>query len=494
MPAVPKSLPSVLILDDEQRSVETLARILQDEFDVHCATTIEEAEAILQREWVQIILCDQRMPEMTGVEFLMRVRQQWPEVIRMIISGYTDSADIIDAVNDAGIYHFITKPWQPADLLMKLHNAAKLFRLQRLNEQLAVELKLRPETVADELEEKRQLLRARFDWDLGIVRSPDSPMNHVCEIIQHVAPFNVNVLLTGESGTGKELCARALHYNSLRQDGPFVAENCGALPDELLESELFGHKRGAFTGAVDDRVGLFERADGGTIFLDEIGEVSPAFQVKLLRVLQEGEIRPLGTNTRRKIDVRVVAATNRDLEKDVKEGRFRQDLYYRLATFVVHLPPLRERPMDIEALAYAILEESSRQLGKKVKGFTDEAINCLQAYDWPGNVRELQNEIKRMLVLAHEDYLGSDLISARIVLAAPEEAKSDLELLTGIDGSLKERVESLEARILKETLIRHRWNKTRAAEELGLSRVGLRNKLERYELEQIPQKPQSAQG
>ena len=492
--SAPKTLPTVLILDDEQRSVETLARILQDEFDVHCATTIEEAEAILQREWVQIILCDQRMPEMTGVEFLMRVRQQWPEVIRMIISGYTDSADIIDAVNDAGIYHFITKPWQPADLLMKLHNAAKLFRLQRLNEQLAVELKLRPETLADELEEKRQLLRARFDWDLGIVRSPDSPMNHVCEIIQHVAPFNVNVLLTGESGTGKELCARALHYNSLRQDGPFVAENCGALPDELLESELFGHKRGAFTGAVDDRVGLFERADGGTIFLDEIGEVSPAFQVKLLRVLQEGEIRPLGTNTRRKIDVRVVAATNRDLEKDVKEGRFRQDLYYRLATFVVHLPPLRDRPMDIEALAYAILEESSQQLGKKVKGFTDEAINCMQAYDWPGNVRELQNEIKRMLVLAHEDYLGADLISARIVLAAPEEAKSDLELLTGIEGSLKERVESLEARILKETLIRHRWNKTRAAEELGLSRVGLRNKLERYELEQIPQKSQSAQG
>ncbi|HAU12838.1 MAG TPA: sigma-54-dependent Fis family transcriptional regulator, partial [Gammaproteobacteria bacterium] len=282
--------------------------------------------------------------------------------------------------------------------------------------------------------------------------------------------------------------------NSLRQDGPFVAENCGALPDELLESELFGHKRGAFTGAVDDRVGLFERADGGTIFLDEIGEVSPAFQVKLLRVLQEGEIRPLGTNTRRKIDVRVVAATNRDLEKDVKEGRFRQDLYYRLATFVVQLPPLRDRAMDIEALAYAILEESSRQLGKQVKGFTEEAIHCLQAYDWPGNVRELQNEIKRMLVLAHEDTLGADLISARIVLAAPEEAQSDLELLTGIEGSLKQRVESLEARILKETLIRHRWNKTRAAEELGLSRVGLRNKLERYELEQIPQKPQTAQG
>ncbi|MDY6920773.1 MAG: sigma-54 dependent transcriptional regulator [Pseudomonadota bacterium] len=484
LPSAAGLLPTVLVLDDEPRSVETLTRILQDEFDVHGATTIAEAEAVLQREWVQIILCDQRMPEMSGVEFLMRVREQWPDVIRMIISGYTDAMDIIDAVNQAGIYHFITKPWQPADLLMKLHNAVKLFRLQRLNEQLAVELKLRPETLADELEQKRQVLRARFDWDLGIVRSPDSPMNHTCDIIQHVAPFDVNVLLSGESGTGKELCARALHYNSLRQDGPFVAENCGALPDELLESELFGHKRGAFTGAVDDRVGLFEMADGGTIFLDEVGEISPAFQVKLLRVLQEGEIRPLGTNSRRKINVRVVAATNRDLEQDVKDGRFRQDLYYRLATFTLALPPLRERPMDIEALAYSVLEDACNQLGKKVKGFTAEAIACLQAYHWPGNVRELQNEIKRMLVLAHEPYLGADLISARILMAAPEEDQPEIQLLTGIEGSLKERVESLEARILKETLIRHRWSKTRAAQELGLSRVGLRNKLERYELEQ----------
>ncbi|TQV75975.1 sigma-54-dependent Fis family transcriptional regulator [Exilibacterium tricleocarpae] len=477
------NLPTVLILDDEQRSVESLARILDEDFDVHCATSIDAAREILQREWVQIILCDQRMPEMSGVEFLAEVREQWPAVIRMIISGYTDSADIIDAINTAGIYHFISKPWQPADLVLKLQNAAQLFQLQRQNEQLGIELKLRPETLADELNEKRRLLQARFDWDQGIVRTSQSSMNRICETIQQVAPYDVSVLLTGESGTGKELCARALHYNSLRQGAPFVAENCGALPDELLESELFGHKRGAFTGAVDDRVGLFEKASGGSIFLDEIGEISPAFQVKLLRVLQEGEIRPLGTNQRRQIDVRVIAATNRDLEEDVKQGRFRQDLFYRLATFMIKLPPLRERSVDIATLAYSILDEVMEQLGKKVRGFTDEAITCMEAYRWPGNVRELQNEIKRMLVLGRDDYLGADLLDPRIVMAEPEPARSDLTLVTGVEGSLKERVETLETRILKETLIRHRWNKTRAAEELGLSRVGLRSKLERYELE-----------
>ena len=477
------NLPTVLVLDDEQRSVESLARILDEDFDVHCATDIAEAREILQREWVQIILCDQRMPEMSGVEFLAEVREQWPAVIRMIISGYTDSADIIDAINTAGIYHFISKPWQPADLVLKLQNAAQLFQLQRQNEQLSIELKLRPETLADELNEKRRLLQARFDWDQGIVRTSQSSMNRICETIQQVAPYDVSVLLTGESGTGKELCARALHYNSLRQGAPFVAENCGALPDELLESELFGHKRGAFTGAVDDRVGLFEKASGGSIFLDEIGEISPAFQVKLLRVLQEGEIRPLGTNQRRQIDVRVIAATNRDLEQDVKQGRFRQDLFYRLATFMIKLPPLRERSVDIATLAYSILDEVMEQLGKKVRGFTDEAIACMEAYSWPGNVRELQNEIKRMLVLGRDDYLGADLLGARIVMAEPEPAPTDTMPSGGVEGSLKERVETLETRILKETLIRHRWNKTRAAEELGLSRVGLRSKLERYELE-----------
>lgn len=485
------TLPTVLIVDDEPRALESLRRTLEEDFDVHTATTIREAEEILHAEWVQVILCDQRMPEMSGVQFLSRVREQWPDVVRMIISGYTDPGDIIDAVNEAGIYQYISKPWHPDELLLKLRNAVELFRLQRENEQLALELRLKPSTLVEELDQKRRLLQARFDWDQGIVRTPESCMNRVCDLVRRVAPYDVNVLLTGESGTGKELCARALHYNSLRADRPFVAENCGALPDELLESELFGHKRGAFTGAIQDREGLFARADGGTIFLDEIGEISPAFQVKLLRVLQEGEIRPVGSNQRRRVDVRVIAATNRDLEQDVRAGRFREDLYFRLATFTIEIPPLRERRCDIPALARAILDDAMAQLGKRVKGFTHEAIACLQNYDWPGNVRELQNEIKRMLVLAESDLLGAELISSRVLHAAPEEMAPDMELLTGTEGTLKERIESLEARILKETLIRHRWNKTRAAQELGLSRVGLRSKLERYGLERVEHPPES---
>ncbi|OZB59543.1 MAG: sigma-54-dependent Fis family transcriptional regulator, partial [Thiomonas sp. 13-66-29] len=366
--------PTILVVDDEVRSVEALTRVLEDEFDVLRATSAAAAEALLEKEWVQVILCDQRMPETTGVEFLSRVRQQWPEVIRMIISGYTDSEDIIEAINEAGIYQFISKPWTPSDLLLKLHNAVDLFRLQRENEQLSIELKLKPATLSDSLQEKRRVLQARFDWDQGIVRAPDSPLNAVCDTVRTVSTYDVNVMVCGESGTGKELFARALHYNSLRGDKPFVAENCGALPDDLLESELFGHKRGAFTGAVEDRIGLFERANGGTIFLDEVGDISPAFQVKLLRVLQEGEIRPLGSNTRRSVDVRVLAATHRDLKEEVRSGRFRQDLFFRLATFSIAIPPLRERRTDIPVLAQSLLQEAMRTLGKTVRGITHEAL------------------------------------------------------------------------------------------------------------------------
>ncbi len=478
-------LPTVLIVDDEVRSLETLQRILEDDFDVKTADNVDAARRVLETEWVQIILCDQRMPEMTGVEFLKQVREQWPEVIRMIISGYTDSEDIISAVNEAGIYQFVTKPWHPDSLILLLKNAAELFDLQRKNEILSIELKMSPSRLQSAMEQKRRRLKEDYSCDDQIVRSPQSCMNQVCEKIRRVSPYDVSVLLTGESGTGKELAARALHYNSPRWDQPFVVENCGALPDELLESELFGYKKGAFTGAVEDRAGLFERASGGTVFLDEIGEVSPAFQVKLLRVLQEGEIRPLGSSQTRQVDVRVIAATNRDLEQEVREGRFREDLYYRLATVTIQLPALRERKGDIPLIAQSILQSSMTHLGKLVEGFTPEALACMQAYHWPGNVRELQNEIRHMLVMGEEELLGAELLSSRVLRAAPEEEDSELKLFDDFESTLKERVESFEARILKEALIRHRWNKSQAAKELGLSRVGLRSKLERYGLEKI---------
>ncbi len=479
-------LPTVLIVDDEQRSLESLERILEDTFDVKTAASAEEAEEILEREWVQVILCDQRMPHVSGVEFLKSVRERWPETVRMIISGYTDAEDIIRSINEAGIYQYVMKPWQPESLILTLKNAVRLFELQRQNELLAVELKVSSERAESVIATRRRELKQHYQRDDGIVRDPDSPMNEVCDRVSRIAPYDVSVLIMGESGTGKELVARALHYNSLRWDKPFVVENCAAMPSELLESELFGHKRGAFTGAVEDHVGLFERADGGTVFLDEIGEVSPAFQVKLLRVLQEGEIRPVGRRQTRKVDIRVLAATNKDLETEVRAGRFREDLYYRLSTVTIHIPALRDRRVDIPVISCMLLEKAQKQLGKHVKGFSEEAIACLTAYHWPGNVRELQNEIQQALVMAPENReVGADILSPRILRAQPSDDGEVVDLIGSLDGTLRERVESVEARIIRETLIRHRWNKSRAAKELGLSRVGLRSKLERYGLEKV---------
>ncbi len=478
------SLPAILIIDDEELGLDSLKRNLKDDFDVHTALTIDEAITVLEREWVRIVLCDQRMPEITGVEFLKQVRDQWPDVIRMIISGYTDSEDIICAINEAGIYQYVTKPWQPDNLILMLKNANQLFDLQRQNEALSVELKMTPAQLEKQLREKRRNLRKNVRDNDGSVRAKDSRMNSVCKKIHQVAPYDISVLLAGESGTGKELAARALHHNSTRWDKPFVVENCGALPDELLESELFGYKRGAFTGAVEDRMGIFERANGGTVFLDEIGDVSPAFQVKLLRVLQEGEIRPLGSGRTRKVDVRVIAASNRDLEVEVRAGRFREDLYYRLATITIQLPALRQRKSDIPIIANSLLHKATQGFGKQTSQFTDEALACMQAYHWQGNVRELQNEILQMLVMAKSVVLGAELLSPRVLRAIPQGETFDLESFASLQGDLKARVGVLETHIIKETLIRHGWNKSSAARELGLSRVGLRGKLERYALEQ----------
>jgi len=475
-------LPTVLVVDDEVRSQEALRRTLEEEFEVLTASSAEGARRIMERDFVQLLLCDQRMPGTSGVEFLKQVRSQWPDVVRMIISGYTDSEDIIAGINDAGIYQYILKPWQPEQLLLTLRNASELYRLQSENQRLALELRTSEPVLKKRVEAKRDTAKKRFAI-AELARAPNSPMNRVCELIARVAPHDISVLLTGESGTGKELLARAIHYASARAEKQFVVENCGAVPDQLLESELFGHKRGSFTGAYEDRIGLFQQADGGTIFLDEIGETSSAFQVKLLRALQEREIRPVGSSRSLSVDVRVIAATNRDLEQEVREGRFREDLYYRLATMTLQVPALRERPMDIPLIANKFLHAASGAFGFDGASFSAEVIECLKAYRWPGNVRELQNEILGMLALSDGPRLSAENLSPRVLRAAAEEEEQELHLLAGLDGSLKDRLEALEARLVKETLIRHRWNKTRAAQELGLSRVGLRSKLSRYGLE-----------
>jgi two-component system response regulator HupR/HoxA len=476
-------LPTVLVIDDEVRSQEALRRTLEDDFEVFCASGAEEARKILEREFIQIVLSDQRMPGMTGVEFLREVRAQWPEAIRIIISGYTDAEDIIAGINQAGIYQYILKPWQPETLVLTLKGAAQLYRLQNENQRLALELRASEVPLKRRVESRREQVRRAFHFD-RIARAEMSPLNGVIDLLKRVTPYDVPVLLMGESGTGKELLARAIHYDSDRAERAFVVENCAALPDQLLESELFGHKRGSFTGAFEDRIGLFQQADGGTIFLDEIGDTSPQFQVKLLRALQEGEIRPVGSTRPLQVDVRVVAATNRDLEQDVREGRFREDLYYRLAAVTVSVPPLRDRPDDIPLIARQLLERASEALGKKVAGIPDTVMSCLARYRWPGNVRELSNEILRMLALASGNQLTPDLLSPRVLRAADgDDQERELSLLAGIDGTLKQRMDQLEAHVLRESLLRHRWNKTRAAQELGLSRVGLRAKLTRYGLD-----------
>jgi len=467
---IPPRPASVLVVDDEPRALETLRRTLEDEFEIFTAGSGAEALQLLEQECVQIVVSDQRMPGMSGVEFLRSVRTRWPDTIRMILSGYTESEDIIRGINEAGIWQYLLKPWRPDQLLLTLHGAAQLWRLQQENQRLTLELRGSPEQLSLRVAALRQKARARAGFD-ALTRAPGSPLDDVCVLAGKVAGHDLAVLVTGESGTGKEVLARAIHHASARADGPFVVENCGALPDTLLESELFGHRKGAFTGATESRIGLFQQADGGTLFLDEIGDTSPAFQVKLLRALQEGEIRPLGSPRPVAVDVRLVAATHRDLEADVAAGRFREDLYYRIAGMTLHLPPLRARPQDVAPIAEGILRAHASADAR----LAQPALACLRAYAWPGNVRELQNEVRRALALAEGPELGAELFTPRVreaagIAAAPLDGEAH-------PGMLRQHVASVEAQLIRAAMERHHGNKTRVAGELGLTRVGLRMKL-----------------
>jgi len=446
------------------------------------ARSAEAAAELMAGHEVAVILCDQRMPGQTGVQFLEAVRERWPDAVRIIVSGYADSEDIVAGINQAGIYRYILKPWMPDHLLEAVRGAAEARQLQSGLSRLDLELRTGGAVLR---ERKAQLLtqtRSAFHFD-RIERAAGSPLDDVCDTAARFARYDLSVLVLGESGTGKELLARAVHYASPRHEGPFIVENCAAIPDTLLESELFGHKRGAFTGAYEDHVGMFQRADGGTLFLDEIGETSPAFQVKLLRVLQEGELRPVGSTRPIPVDVRVIAATHRSLEDDVRAGRFRQDLYYRLAGVTLAMPPLRERPGDIEPIARRLVGDVGAELGRPGLQIADDAIACLIGYPWPGNIRELRNEIGRAIALADGERIEARALSPKVLQGqAGLSALARHESVPGT-GTLAERLAAIEAMVLREVLLRHRWNKTRAAQELGLSRVGLRAKLQRFGLE-----------
>ncbi|WP_416142203.1 sigma-54-dependent transcriptional regulator [Hydrogenophaga sp.] len=420
------------------RSQDALRRTLDEDFTVFTASSAEEAQGLLQRQPVSVILCDQRMPGTTGVVFLKEVREQWPNTVRILISGYTDSQDIIAGINEAGIYQYILKPWAPDALLESVRNAMEAQALQQQTSRLDLELRTSTRVLRQRTASQMARAQSTFGFD-RIVRTPGGPLDQVCATAQRVARYDIPVLVLGESGTGKELLARAIHYASPRQSGPFVVENCAAIPDSLLESELFGHKRGAFTGAFEDHPGLFQRGNGGTVFLDEIGETSPAFQVKLLRVLQERTVRPLGSSQSIPVDVRILSATHRDLDAAMAEGQFRTDLYYRLNVVTLTLPPLSERREDIALLANHFLVKLAGKYGKRLSGFAPEAIKALNTAAWPGNVRQLYNVVEQVCALASTPLIPLTLIqralrspSVQVLTLAEARQRFEHEYLVGL--------------------------------------------------------------
>jgi two-component system response regulator HupR/HoxA len=405
---------------------------------------------------------------MDGSEFLERSMNVRPNAVRIVLTGYTDIDALVRAVNRSRIYRYLSKPWDDEEMRTALTRAIELFELTRENTRLVEELRRANERLATE----NTYLRAAKS-DSGRIVGDSPAMGQVLASVEKVAPLSTTVLVQGETGTGKELVARAIHEASPRSGALFVPVNCAALSEGIIESELFGHRRGAFTNALADHKGLFEVADGGTLFLDEVSETTPALQAKLLRVLQEGEIRPVGDSRDRKVDVRIVAATNRKLEDEVKAGRFRQDLFYRLASYPITIPPLRDRPEDIGPLATHLVARLVATHGKPVGAPTPEAIAALQRYPFMGNVRELENVLVRAYTLAEAGApLTEDLLPDEVTSAAAVADRSVLQ----------SRTDGFERQQILEALERHNGVKTHAAAELGITYRGLLKKMGRLKM------------
>ncbi len=476
---------AVLVVDDEPAILESIELTLGDDYRVLTARSGREGVAVLEREEVALVIADQVMPEMSGAEFLERAVALQPHAVRMMLTGYADLNAIIHAVNEGRIYRYIQKPWDPDQLRLDVKHALEAHRLASENTQLAGALALANEKLRAENLYLRRQVQSSYSFDQIIGASP--AMQRVFDVMEKVAQTDATVLLTGETGTGKDLVARAIHYAGARKERRFVAQNCGALPDTLLESELFGHKRGAFTGAHADKRGLFELADGGTIFLDEIGETEPGMQVRLLRVLQDGEIRPLGSSETRRVDVRIIAATNRELRKLVENGRFREDLYYRLRVVEIALPTLRERREDLPTLAHHFLDLANKKMGRALEGFTNAAMDRLSAHLWSGNVRELENEIQRAVALAGaEKRINEDMLSEHVRGPTPAQAAQGLVLPQETD--LNRAVEALKAAMIQEAL-NAAGSVTRAAARLGIPRQSLQKMIKRLGLREEPRDP-----
>ena len=447
---------NILVVDDELGLRHTLTLILQAEG--HAVRAASDGATGLERLGeapADLIICDVRMPGLDGLAFLEKYKEMGGSALVIMMSAYGDDEAALEAIR-RGAYDFIAKPFRADQVLLVVRKAIEREGLRREVAQLHDEL------VA---------LRAPS----GIVgRSPK--LEQALTLADKVARHPSTVLITGESGTGKELIARHIHDASPRAARPFVAVNCAAIPEALLESELFGHARGAFTGATAERQGLFEEAHEGTLFLDELGDLPVPLQVKLLRALQEGEVRRVGDNASRTVDVRVVAATARDLEADVADGKFRSDLYYRINVMRIHLPALRERTEDIPELVRHFVDRFNRRLGLHVTGVTAAAMRALVEYPWPGNVRELENVVERAMVLTDGSQLGVEQLPTLNAPSARPDAASPLDI------SVKRRTEELERALIKEALERTRGNRTRAARLLDLSHRALLYKIRDYGL------------
>ena len=449
----------ILIVDDEESFRHMLSVILIKEgYEVE---TSPNGEAGLQKATASAfdqILCDIRMPRMDGLGFLQEIKKSGTEATIIVMSAY-GTVDIAIEAMKLGAYDYISKPFKPDEVILTLRKAEEREQLRREN----------------------QLLRKEVakEYSFENIVSKNEEMQKIFDVIKKVSHYKSTVLITGESGTGKELVARALHYNSGRSQHPFIAVNCGAIPENLLESELFGHAKGAFTDAIRTKKGLFEEADAGTLFLDEIGELPGQLQVKLLRVLQDGEIRRIGESKPIQIDVRIVAATVKDLPKEVNEGRFREDLFYRLNVLPIHIPPLRERKEDIPLLIQHFIGKYNQAMNKHVGNIDHEAMERLMSYKWYGNVRELENTIERAIVLSEKDNIESENLPSEIRDVKEE---SPIETLPEEEQSIKKASKALEINLIKKALRKTKGNHTQAAKLLEISHRALLYKIKEYDI------------
>ncbi len=457
---------AVLVADDEAAIRHVLTLVLSEQgYDVRAVNDGEEALKELAARQYDVVISDVRMPKLDGLSLLKSALASWPELTFLVMSAYGSKDQALEAVA-AGAFDFVQKPFKPEEIVFVLKKAEERLRLLRENRRLKA----------------RGAVGASLDRMLGASEA----MVALKKQVQRVAPVSTTVLLTGESGTGKELVARALHELSPRAPMSFVPVNCGAISPGLIESELFGHAKGAFTDARHAKRGLFADADGGTLFLDEVGELPQAAQVKLLRFLQEGEIRPVGENRAEKVDVRVVAATLRDLGRLVERGEFREDLYFRLNVVNLSVPPLRDRKDDVVPLARSFLARFNRDLNREpaVVGFSPEAEALLAAYRWPGNVRELENAVERAVLLADGPQVVPENLPEKVWAAAPSPSSGPAELALpapeAAQYSLKRAMSELEERFIRAALRKTKGNRTRAAELLEISHRALLYKIKDY--------------